>query len=534
MSRSVSQGDPAVGEPVVAAPRRAEVLAALSLAIDLGLGQPMEHMLCATILSMRLADVLGFDEQQRTSTYYANLVAWVGCNADSHEVAAYFGDDIRFRADSYAVDWSGLPVVRLFLEHVAAGEPPLRRRARQAAFVVTGRAAVARLIRSHCVSAGVLADRLGLPPTVRTTVQHVFERWDGTGLPSGARGADIPLPSRVMQLADVVEVHLRERGPEAASSVVRERTGTQFDPSVADALLSLGAGGLAGPRPGEAWSTALDLAPDRDALLTGEALDEVLRAIGDFADLKSPFTAGHSRGVADLAAAAARGRGLPAPRVQELWRAGLVHDLGRLGVSNALWDRPGPLTTAERERVRLHPYLTERILGRVPGLARIGRIAGAHHERMDGSGYPRADTGAELTVQQRLLAAADVYCALGEPRPHRPAAPAADAARILREEARLGRLDPEAVDAVLTAAGHPVGRRRPWPAGLTAREVEVLRLVAQGMSSREVADRLVLSTKTVRNHVERVYAKIGVTNRTGATLYALEHGLVGHPPFAPD
>jgi HD-GYP domain-containing protein (c-di-GMP phosphodiesterase class II) len=257
-------------------------------------------------------------------------------------------------------------------------------------------------------------------------------------------------------------------------------------------------------------------------------------AIGDFADLKSPFTAGHSRGVADLAAAAARHRGLAAPQVHELWRAGLVHDLGRLGVSNALWDRAGPLTTAERERVRLHPYLTERILGRVPGLARIGRIAGAHHERMDGSGYPRADTGAELTMQQRLLAAADTYSALREPRPYRPPAPADDAARILRDEARLGRLDPQAVDDVLTAAGHQVGRRRPWPAGLTAREVEVLRLVAQGMSNRQIAERLVLSTKTVRNHVERAYAKIGATNRTGATLYAIEHGLVGHLPYDPE
>ena len=534
MSNAEWPADRPIGGPLVAAPRRAEVLAALSLAIDLGLGQPMEHMLCSTVLSMRLADALGLDEEQRLCTYYATMVAWIGCNADSYELSAYFGDDIAFRADSYFVDWAGLPLMRLFLEHLAPGEPPLRRGAKQVALLLTGRSAVARLIRSHCVSAGALADRLGLPATVRTTVQHVFERWDGSGLPTGAHGSAIPLPIRVMQLADVVEVHVRERGPAAAEDVVRERTGSQFDPTVVDALLSLGDRGLAGPPPGEAWDAALDLAPDRDALLTGEALDEVLRAIGDFVDLKSPFTAGHSRGVAELAAAAARCCGLPPDQVHELWRAGLVHDLGRMGISNALWDRAGPLTVAEVERVRLHPYLTERILGRVPGLARLGRMAGAHHERLDGSGYPRADTGAELTAQQRLLAAADTYQALREPRPHRPAAPADVAARILRNEARGGRMDSQAVDAVLTAAGHDVGRRRPWPAGLTGREVEVLRLVAQGMSNRQIADHLVLSTKTVRNHVERAYIKIGASNRTGATLFALEHGLVCHFPNSPD
>jgi DNA-binding CsgD family transcriptional regulator len=301
---------------------------------------------------------------------------------------------------------------------------------------------------------------------------------------------------------------------------------------VVEALLGLGESGLAAPRPGEAWDAALDLAPDGDAPLTDDDLDEVLCAIGDFADLKSPFTAGHSRGVAELAAAAARCCGLPERQVRELRRAGLVHDLGRMGVSNALWDRAGPLTVAEHERVRLHPYLTERILGRVPGLAGLGRIAGAHHERMDGSGYPRGSTGAELSPQQRLLAAADTYQALREPRPHRPAASAADAARSLRDEARAGRLDAQAVDAVLTAAGHDARHRRPWPAGLTGREVQILRLVAQGMSNRQIAGQLVLSTKTVRNHVERAYAKVGATNRTGATLYALEHGLVCHYPHA--
>jgi HD-GYP domain-containing protein (c-di-GMP phosphodiesterase class II) len=218
-----------------------------------------------------------------------------------------------------------------------------------------------------------------------------------------------------------------------------------------------------------------------------------------------------------------------------LRRAGLIHDLGRLGVSNGVWDKPGPLTGAESERVRLHPYLTERMLARVSALGRSREIAARHHERLDGSGYPRGLTAASLTPQDRLLAAADAYHAMSEPRPHRTPVDPGQASRDLRAEVIAGRLDGEAADAVLAAAGHRAPARRVRPGGLTAREAEVLALLARGHSNRQIAQRLVVSPKTAANHVEHIYSKLGVSSysklgvssRAAATLYATQHGLLG-------
>ena len=194
-------------------------------------------------------------------------------------------------------------------------------------------------------------------------------------------------------------------------------------------------------------------------------------------------------------------------------------------MSNAIWDKPGPLGSGEWERVRMYPYLTERMLCQSSALAPLGAIAVQHHERLDGSGYPRGLTGGSLSTMSRTLAAADAYRTMREPRPHREPVPADAAAVRLRGESRAGRLDVEVVEAVLAAAGHPA-RRHSRPAGLSPREVEILRLIARGMSSREIAGRLTLSPKTVRNHTEHIYAKTGATNRVAASLFAVEHGLL--------
>jgi DNA-binding CsgD family transcriptional regulator len=231
--------------------------------------------------------------------------------------------------------------------------------------------------------------------------------------------------------------------------------------------------------------------------------------------------------VANLAGEAARIAGLPTADLTTLRRAGLIHDLGRLGVSNAIWDKPGPLRHTDLDRVRLHPYLTDRMLAGVPALARSREIAARHHERLDGSGYPHGLTAATLTPSDRLLAAADVYHAMTEPRPYRPPLEADRAARDLRGEATAGRLDGAAVQAVLQAAGRRAPARRPWPAGLTAREVQVLGLLARGQSNKQIAARLVVTPKTVSNHVEHIYAKLGVSSRAAATLFATQHGLMG-------
>jgi HD-GYP domain-containing protein (c-di-GMP phosphodiesterase class II) len=261
-------------------------------------------------------------------------------------------------------------------------------------------------------------------------------------------------------------------------------------------------------------------------LSDGEVL-VALEAVADYADLKSPYTLGHSRAVADLAAEASRVHGLPPEQVDTVRAAGLVHDLGRLGISNAVWDKREPLTAAERERVRMKPYLTDRMLSASSALEPLSEIAAAHQERLDGSGYPRGLKREALSPAARVLAAADVYQAMLEPRPHREARTADEAAAELRAEVRAGRLDGDAAEAVLSAAGHPSTRRPELPGGLTPREVEVLGMVARGLTSKQIAERLYITPKTVGHHIGHIYMKIGASNRVAASLYATEHGLLG-------
>ncbi|OBG56048.1 LuxR family transcriptional regulator [Mycobacterium sp. E188] len=507
-------------------PTRAELLAALSVAIDLGLGQPAEHMLRAALIATRLADRLGLDTDERDCTYYTTLIMWIGCHADSHEYARWFGDDIAVRHDSYLVDWSGLPYLRFLAGNVGRGQPLTHRLSVMATLFANARGHISRLIHSHCTSAAVLADRMGLGPDVQAAVAFAFERYDGGGLPAGARGDEIPIQMRIAQLADMVEVHHRTYGVAGAEAMVRDRRGGQFDPQVADAFLRHGEQILAGPQAGDSWAAALAAAPDRDQRLDDRSLDALLVALGDFVDLKCPFTLGHSRAVARLAGDAARAAGVDADAVALTRRAGHVHDLGRIGVSNQIWSREGPLTASEFERVRLHPYLTVRILNQVPGLRQLAEVAGNHHECLDGSGYPRGLAGSALGLPDRILAAAVCYQSACEPRPYREQMSPDAAARRLRGRARAGELESVAVEAVLHAAGQPAQRPKMRPDGLTPREIEVLCLVARGASNKDIAASLVISEKTARNHVERTYAKIGVSNRIGASMYALRNGLV--------
>jgi len=455
------------------------------------------------------------------------LLAWVGCHADSYEQARWFGDDISARADVYSSDLIGINKARFVMRHVGAGDSVARRTRTGFEFLVSGREAMESMHGTHCLIAGDLATRLGLGDAVRAALLQVFERWDGKGDPGLLAGAAISQPVRLVQLADVVEVFHRQGGVDAAVAVARRRSGTQFDPEVVECFCD-GARELLAPlSDATSWDAVIEAQPGLRRTLSDARLDAALEAIADFADLKSPYTMGHSRAVADLAAEAGRRCGLPEEEeVRTLRRAGLVHDLGRLGVSNAIWDKRGSLSAIEWERVRLHPYLTERILSASPVLAPLGALAAQHHERLDGSGYPRGLKASALSRSARILAAGDVYAAMCEPRPHRAARSPAEAADELRADARDGRLDGEAVDAVLAAAGHEATRRVMRPAGLTSREVEILRLLARGLLNKEMARRLGITPKTVGNHVEHIYAKIGVSSRAAAGLFATEHGLL--------
>jgi HD-GYP domain-containing protein (c-di-GMP phosphodiesterase class II) len=508
--------------------RLAELLAVLSLGTDLGMGQPMEHILRQCLISLRLAQAMSLDAADREVVFYAALLAWVGCHVDAYEQARWFGDDLALKAGFRRVDFGSAAAGPLFmLRHLGAGRPAAERVRLGAGFAGDGRRAAASMLENHWRAADGLAARLGLAQRVRDSVEQTFERWDGKGVPKGARGEEILVTSRLVNLADVVEVYHHAGGVEAAVAVARQRRGTQFDPQVVDVFVAGAQQLFADLDAASSWDAVIGSEPALGAQLTGPGLDGALAAIADFTDVKSPFTIGHSRGVADLAGEAALRCGLGPSGSSLVRRAGLVHDLGRLGVSNAIWDKPGALSHSETERVRLHPYLTERMLACCPGLAPLAAIAVQHHERLDGSGYPRGLSGGAMGTEGRLLAAADFYQSRTEPRPHRPAVPAAEAAVLLRAEARAGRLDGDAVAAVLAAAGHRAARRQDRPGGLTGREVEVLRLLARGLSTRQIAEELVISRKTASHHIEHIYAKTGTANRALASLFAASHGLIG-------
>lgn len=511
--------------PLSGSVSRTELLAALSVAIDLGLGQPMDHMLRSAVIGSQLAERIGLDERDRATTFYICLVMWIGCHADSHEYTQWFGDDIAVRYDSHFIDWSGAEY-RWFLLRNLGRESPLPNRAKLAArMLVDARGNLGGLVQSHCLSASLLADEIGLGDDVSRALPYTYERWDGTGLPAGATAAQIPIAMRVAHVADIAEVHHRAHGADAAIAEIRRRRGSHFDPEVVDAFTAAAEELL--PTGEDAWSAASRFAPDPGAPLTPSEVDRLLQAMGDFVDLKCPFTLGHSRSVSDLAESAARCAGLPQDDVDVVRRAGYVHDLGRIGVSNRVWEKPAALTRAERERVHMHPYLTGRILARVDGLEAVRTTAVNHHERLDGSGYPNGLRANDLSVCDRILAASESYCSLGEPRPYRQALAEPAAADRLRAEATGGRLDRDAVHYVLEAKGHRPPTKPTRPAGLTRREVEVLLLIAQGQSNRQIASSLWIAEKTVRNHVEHIYAKIGVSNRIGASLFATRHGLAG-------
>lgn len=515
----------------------AEIVAVLSLATDLGYGQPMEHVLRSCRLALRLSDMLGLGEYERAVVYYVGLLACVGCFADAHEQARWFGDDIALKADTYEVDFAGLPMMMFMMRHVGFGVPPLARARRRLAFMAGGRNEVEDMYLTHCVVAGALAERLGLGAEVRDALQQAYERWDGRGQPKGLKGEEVAVSVRLMRLARAAEVFYRRGGVEAASNVARERRGSEFEPGLVDLFCEQAPELLKEVAATASWDAVVADQPALRAAPSERELDAVLEALADYADLKSPYTIGHSRAVADLAAQAARCYGLPAHDVLVLRRAALLHDLGRLGVSNGVWDKPGPLSAAEWERVRLHPYLTERMLASSRALQPLAAIASQHHERMDGSGYPSGTSGASLSPAARILAAADVYHACTEQRPHRPARTREEAAAELRTEVRAGRLEGAAADAVLACGGHRVGRRREAAAGLTSREIEVLRLLARGLSNPQIAERLVITRKTASSHVEHIYAKVGVSSRAAASLFAVQHGLLpeedGPAPLAP-
>ena len=509
--------------------RVAELLVLLSLGADLGAGLPMEHVMRQTVIAMKLGELCGLDSPADQSILYnTSLLTWVGCHIDAYEQAKWFGDDLALKHDFRFENVTTIRgMVGTAIRHVGAGRSGLDRIRTGFALMTGGMREADQMLMNHCYTSIDLARRLGMSEEVCLSIAQTFERWDGRG-PGKVKGEDATLTGRVVSLADVVEVYHRAGSTEAAVAVAKDRAATQFDPALVEVFTTRAAECVDG-LDGMTTHDFIEAEPSEHPLLSDADLDGALEAIADFVDLKSPYTIGHSRAVAELARDAARARGLPQTDTVDIYRAGLVHDIGRLGVSNAIWDKREALAQAEVERVRLHPYLTDRMLASVPALVHLAAPASQHHERLDGSGYPNRLSGEALSTPARLLAAADAYRAKLEPRPHRDAMSPADAAAFVRHEAIAGRLDGGAVDAVLAAAGHRAPRRPSLPAGLTQREVDVLRLLARGLSSKEIAQRLVISPKTARNHTEHIYTKIGVSNRALASLFAVRNGLMDEP-----
>ncbi len=509
------------------------MVAALCLATDLGMGYPFEHGLRMTLIGSRLAAGLGVDPATASQAYYACMFSHAGCTTDAHVTAEVFGGSLTENLDPVLFG-SARQVFGGLLRTLPDPERATPVRALQTA---RGIPRLAREQRPHltasCEVAGMLAEGIGLEPSYAEPLAYLTDRWDGKGPLRRGKGDEIPLAIRILHVAADAALQQQLRGKREAAEIVREHAGRGLDPAIAG-FLAEHAGEILGPEDGEsAWEECISCEPGPNPMLSGEGLDRALAAMGDFADLISPHFTGHCRGVAELAGAAAERCRLDDAESTALRRAALVHDLGRVGIGARTWEKPGPLNADEWERVRLHPYQTERVLSRSTFLSQLAPTAGAHHERLDGSGYHRGASGPELSLPARLLAAADAYHAMTEPRPHREAMGDDEAADELAREAEAGRLDAEAVTAVLEAAGQPAPELE-RPAGLTEREVEVLGLLARGLQTKQVGRALGISTKTADRHIQNAYRKTGVSTRAAATLFAMQHGLVtwGELPIA--
>jgi HD-GYP domain-containing protein (c-di-GMP phosphodiesterase class II) len=508
------------------------LIGALSLATDLGVAEPLEHGLRTTVIGVRLAELVGLGEEDRRAVYYVALLRYAGCTAESHLDAALFGDEIAVRAAMAPVLWGSRAELFLAIARTMhAGQPARWRAVAVARALLQLRNAFRKGAAGHCEVTQVYALRLGLGTEIQAALGDVFERWDGNGFPGGRQGEQVPLPVRLMQVAEDADLQHGLGGLERAVSVVRKRAGAALDPAVADAFCRAAPELLDGLDGEAIWETAMRAEPGEPTMLEEELVDEGLRVFGDFVDLTIPYTLGHSGAVAELAATAGEQAGLEAEACVALRRAGLVHNVGRVAVTASIWNKPGPLSRDEQEKLRLYPYYTERVLQHPELLRSLGEIASRQQERSDGSGYPRGVTATDLSPSDRILAAANAYQAMIEPRPHRPAHARTRAAELLRDEVRAGRLDATAVAAVLEAAGQKAGRLSPpRPAGLTDREAEVLALLASGLMTKQIGQQLGISPKTVDQHIQNMYAKIGVSTRAAATLFATRHGLVGVEP----
>jgi len=506
----------------------AEVLGALSLTTDLGAGVPFEKGLRTSVVASRLAESSQLGREDRQAVYFAALLRSLGCTAHASVFAEMFDDDVAIQRELKILDLGDPGLVSAQTERFASWAGTSRAQELASRFARELPAHGATLGRGSCEVSAALGARLELPAGSIAALEEVYERYDGNGFPEGRGGESLTVAVRVIHVAEQAVMAHYDGGANAAVAHVARRAGGHLDPDVVASFMADSATILGALDAPDMLAAAIACEPPPRMTVRLNDLDRVCSAFASFADLKGRYLLGHSAHVAELADRAGELSGYDHDARRTLRASALLLDLGRVGVSSSVWDRTGPLGPVEWERVRLHPYWTQRILMRCRALERLTPVAAAHHERLDGSGYHRGARGIELSSGARLLAAADAFAAMTESRPYREARSRAEAAQALQADVLAGRLDAVAVGSVVEAAGLP-RRRTAWPNDLTDREVEVLRVLARGLSNREIADTLVLSPRTVQHHLASVYDKINVRTRAGAAVFSIEHGLVPAP-----
>lgn len=447
-------------------PTREEILVALSFALDLTEGAVPGHAIRSCLLAVRIGLAAGLDAKVISNLYYACLLKDVGCSSNSARMCQIVGGDDRVvKAGAKLADWTRplrpkLSTVKLLWEQVLPGASFLEKGARLLKLTADQHKNNRELIDLRCDRGATIVQKLGLGREAAIAVRHLDEHWDGGGYPAGLKGSDIPVISRLMGIAQHLDVFCMDQGPQAAMDTLVERSGRWFDPDLTAAAVSLDKARrlfqscLPDDPIDETRSAILRLhheghATQNQARLSAMDIDTICETFADVVDAKSPFTYRHSVGVMDAAVAIGTVLGLPAKRMQTLRRAGLLHDLGKLGISNTILDKPTRLTTGEMEIVKTHPGLSAGILGHIGVFREIAMMAAEHHEKLDGTGYPNGLSKKDLSLESRLLAIADVYGALSEKRPYRDALAPSQITAIMDKDIPV-KLDGECYEALRT------------------------------------------------------------------------------------
>lgn len=433
-----------------------ELIGALSHALDLTEGQPWGHSVRTCLIGMRIGDALGLDEEDRSDLYYSLLLKDAGCSSNAHATTRFFGsDDHEVKRSLKVEDWTDPARLRRFALRNAARGRGAMAWLRQVVHMARAEAGTGNeLIRIRCDRGAEICRSLGFPSATVEAVRSLDEQWDGNGAARGLAGEEIPLLSRIALLAQTLEVFAAREGWRRALEVAREREGRWFDPELVATLGAWADDGdwWAALYAGDALARLASEEPrDRVVRVDTDGVDRVAEAFATVVDAKTPFTAAHSTRVAAIARGLGEAMGLGGEGARNLYRAGLLHDIGKLGVSNLILEKNGALTPGERSQVERHPVLTLTIVGQVTVFAGIARMAAVHHERLDGTGYPWGYHGEQLSTGDRILAVADIHEALTAHRPYREGMPMERALAILRElEGKA--VDPEVVRALAALA----------------------------------------------------------------------------------